>query len=185
MNKANLWVVGEGSGSSRPKFTCAGTIAMFDITAAGVAIDNVYFPSSTAVPTARIRTASTETIIRSCYFECGASDTASALRTVTGAGQLLVKDTTFVSTATAIASLPSVAFEVVNAITDIDMDNVTFQGGTYGWSDYAFKGGAAVTRLDAINLDLLSGSDFSLATGSSYRIHVRSQSGASKVVIAA
>jgi hypothetical protein len=160
-NKIGLALVSEGTAGTRAKFTCTGSIAMFDITAAGVLVDNVYFPASTAVPTARVRTAAVFTRVTNCQFDCGASDTARALSFVTGAGQCRVTGTTF----TATAATPAVGIEAVNAMSHLEMDAVTFDGGAFGWTDYAFKGTAAVTGLQATRMNRLNGSHVILATG--------------------
>lgn len=176
-NKAGLHVWGEGSTATRPRYTCNGAIAMWDVTAAGVILENIYFPQSSAAPTARVRIATVGCQVVNCQFDCGASDTASALRFVTGAGQVRVVDTRFLSTATAATSRPTIALEVVNALTDLELDTVVFDGGTYAWSDYALKGTAAVTRLVGIDVDFLNSADLIMATGSSYKFHPRSQTG--------
>lgn len=176
-NKAGIHVWGEGSSSTRPRFTCNGAIAMFDITAAGVTIENIYFPQSGTAPTARVRIASVGCQVVTCQFDCGASDTASALRFVTGAGQARVVGTRFVSTATSVTNRPTVALEVVNAMSDLELDTVIFDGGTYAWSDFAFKGTAAITRLVGIDVDFLNSADLQTATGSIYKFHPRSKTG--------
>ena len=183
--KAGLHLYGEGSGSNKPSFTCNGNIDMFTPSAAGIVIENLQFPASSVVPTSRINASAAEFILRSCDFNCGANDTAAAVKFTTGAGTAKVQDCNFTSTATVKTSLPNIGISVVNAMTGLELRNVKFDGGTYGWSDYAFKGGAAVTRLYGIDLSLLNGSDFSLATGSVYRIHVKDRSGGSRVVLAA
>jgi hypothetical protein len=65
---------------------------------------------------------------------------------------------------------------VANAMSDLDLESVTFDGGTVGWSDYAFKGVGAITRLAAIDTRLLNSSRFLTATGSIYRVHTSSAS---------
>lgn len=185
LGKAGLRIESEGEGSSRAQFTCNGAIAMFDITAAGVILDNLFFPASSTAPTARVRIASAATWVKNCYFECGANDTAPALKYVTGAGQAFVKGTTFISTATTASSQPSIGLEVANALSDMWLENVTFNGDTYGWSDFAFKGTAAITRLEALDLNLLNNSDFYVATGSVYRVHPKTTTGASYLELTA
>lgn len=183
--KAGLGIFGEGSGANKPSFTCNGAIEMFTASAAGVIIDNLQFPASGTAPTSRITFSAAEFVLRSCDFDCGASDTAAAVKLATGAGTGLIEDTTFTSTATAKTALPISGINVANAVTGLGLRNVTFDGGTYGWSSFAFKGTAAVTRLYAIDLSLLNGSDFDLATGSVYKIHVKDRSGGSRIVLAA
>lgn len=180
-----LYLVSEGSGSSRAQFIANGAVAMFDITVAGVRVENIYFPQSTSAPTARIRSAAAETQIIACDFDCGASDTASALKFVTGAGTARVENCQFLSTGTALTAQPAIGLEVANAMTGLDVVNCIFSGGTVGWSDYALKGGAAITRLHAVDLSLLLDSDVIVATGSTYRIHVLNKSGSARLVLTA
>lgn len=162
VSKAGLSFVGEGSGTTVPRLTCTGTIAMLDITAAGVLVDNILFPASTAAPTARIRVGAAGVILNALQFQCGASDTTRALSFVTGASDAKVTNTTF----TSVASQPAVGIEIINALAGLTMDRVTFDGGSFEWSDFAFKGTAAVTRLRATRIFQYNGSDANLSTGS-------------------
>lgn len=187
LGKAGLVLLGEGAGSSRPRFTRNADINMFDVTAAGVVCWNIYFPASTTTSTkSRFRTAAVMTELRSCYFECGASDTGPAAESVTGASQFFIRDTSFVSTATAVASQPHSALKVTNALTDLELDTVTFDGGSTGWSNqFALNGAAAVTRLRGLSVDLLHDSDISLVTGTTGFLTVRYKSGSARTVWAA
>lgn len=186
-SKADIKLIGEGSGSNRPKFTRNGDVNMFDITAAGVVVWNIYFPASASASTkSRWRTAGANSNLRDCYFECGANDTGPAAETITGAGSVVVRGTSFVSTATTVSAQPSQAMKVTNAITDLELDTVVFDGGTTGWSNqYAFNAAGAVTRLRALSLDLLNDSDVTIVTGSSGYVTVRNKSGSARVVWAA
>lgn len=180
-DKAGVRVYGEGAGSSLPRFTCNGAIAMFDVTAAGVWFEAIYFPQSSTAPTCRVRIATAGCQVVSCTFECGANDTASALKFVTGAGQCRVASSTFKSTGTALGSEPAIGIEVANAMSDLELNTVIFDGGTVGWSDFAFKGTAAVTRLIGIDCDFINNSDFYLATGSIYEFHPRNTGGSARM----
>ena len=162
VNKAGLSLVGEGEGANLPTLTCSGTIAMLDITAAGVLIDSIVFPASTAVPTARIRVAAAGSVLNNLTFSCGASDTARAVSYITGASDAWMTDTSFTSTSATAAT----AVEVINALAGLTMDNVSFDGGSFEWTAAAFLGTAAVTRLRATRMYQLNGSDVTLATGS-------------------
>lgn len=189
LSKAGLTIVGEGSGSNRPKFTrffTGSNFATFDITAAGVTLSNLYLPASTNsnFTGTKVKTAAVSTIIDGCYFEAGANDGGPQLELVTGASQVRLKDTTFISTST--GTQPESAIKVTNAVTDLELDAVVFDGGTVGWSNpYAFNGAAAITRLRAINVDLYDDSDITLATGTLGYVHIRNKSGSARVVWAA
>lgn len=154
-------IAGEGTGSTRPRFTCTGAVNMFDITVANVRLRNLYFPASTAVATARVRIATAGCQIVGCYFESGASDTNRAVHFITGASHGRVSGTSFVAT----AATPAVGLEVVNAMTGLDMEDVTFDGGSFGFSSYAFQGTAAVTNIFWNGVDFLNHADYHLATG--------------------
>lgn len=186
-DKADIKVLGEGSGSNRPKFTRNGDVNMFDVTAAGVQFHNIYFPASTSASTkSRLRTAAVSTKVRDCYFECGASDTGPAAETITGASQAVFRDTTFISTATLLTAQPHSALKVTNAITDLEIDACAFSGGTTGWSNqHAVNIAGAVTRLCAINVDLLLDSDVTIVTGSTGYFHQRYKTGSARVLWAA
>jgi hypothetical protein len=180
-----LYLVSEGSGTTRASFTCSGAVAMFDVTSAGVRFNNLYFPQSTAAPTARVRVAAAECHIVSCDFDSGALDTGPALKFITSAATSRVSSCKFTSTTTVVTSQPAIGVEVANAMSGLDIISCTFDGGTYGWSDYALKWTAAVTRGFVENLSLLNGADFFAATGSSYRVLPRDKSGSSRMVLTA
>lgn len=174
---AGLSLVGEGTGLTVPRFTCSGTIAMFDITGAGLVLDNLYFPASTAVPTARVRVASVGCELNALQFDCGANDTARALSLITGCATIRINNSRFTATAAGAA----VGIEVVNAVSDVSMNNDIFDGGSFTWSDYAFKASAAVTRLRAKRQYLLNGSNVLLPTGTTGTLNVAGASGDSVV----
>lgn len=176
LSKAGLSLVGEGAGLGVPKFTCSGTIAMFDITAAGVLLDNLYFPASVAVATARVRVGSGGAQLNNLSFDSGASDTNRALSLITGAGNVLLRNTRFTATASGAAT----GLEVVNATSDVTMDNVTFDAGSFSWSSYAFKGTSAITRLRATRIYLFSGSHVLLPTGTTGTLAVAGATGDSR-----
>lgn len=183
-NKADLKVIGEGSGSNRPRFTRNADINMFDVTAAGVVFVNIYFPQSTLTSTkSRLRFAGANDQFHDCYFECGALDTGPAAETITGAGSVVVTGTSFVSTATLLSAQPHSALKVTNAITDLELMTVVFDGGSTGWSNqYAFNVAGAITRLRALEIDLLHDSDVSFVTGTTGYLTVRNKSGSARVV---
>ncbi len=182
--KTGLTVIGEGTGTSRPKFTCNAAISLFTASAAGVWIDNVYFVASTTIaPTNRVAVSAAGVHLTNCYFECGILDTTPSVEFTTGAGQALIGDSQFVSTASSPAAQPASAIKVTNAMSDLTLDTVTIDGGTTGWSNpYAFHGAAAITRLKAVGCMFLNDSDLILATGSSGFIAERDPTGSVRVV---
>lgn len=190
ISTAGLNIIGEGTGSNRPQFTrnVAGNGHLFDVSGAGVTIDNIYFPatSTTASTGSKVKLSGAAPRILNCYFEASTLDDGSQLETVTGASQVLVYNTTFISTATAPSNQPESGMKVTNALTDLWLDTVVFSGGTSGWANpFAFNGAAAITRLRAINCDLLLDSDVTLATGTVGYWHTRNKTGSARVVWAA
>jgi hypothetical protein len=184
LSLAGLTIIGEGTGSSRPHFIRNVDAVMFDITAHAVWLDNLYLDDSELASTAaRVKTAGDTTVINNCYIESGTLDTGPALETVTGASNLSVRATTFISTSTSVSSQPASAITVTNALVGCELDTVVFSGGSSGWSNpYALNGAAAITRLKAINIDLLLDSDVTLATGSTGFITVRNKTGSARIV---
>src|SRR5262245_11046627 len=77
---AGLSIFGCGTGSSRPRYTCAGAVDMWSFTTAGHWIEGFYFPASTAAATSRISCTNVGIRVKDCYFECGANDTNRAVR---------------------------------------------------------------------------------------------------------
>lgn len=184
---AGLKILGEGSGSSRPQFIRNMNDELFDITAAGVRVENIYFPGSTTTSAlSKLRTAAANTKIINCYFEADADDTGAQIELVTGGDSCEIRDTTVISTATAVSAQPASAILVTNAVSDLTLDTVVLNGGSTSWSNpFAFVGTGAVTRLFAENLDLLNDSDVTLATGTTGYVHVRNKSGSARIVWAA
>lgn len=185
LGKAGLNIIGEGAGSNRPHFTSNAAMVMFDVTAAGVFIDNIWFSASTtaAPSTARVKVTATAFWMANCYFECGTLDTVCSLEFATGAGQARVEDTTFISTSTSAASQPESAIKVTNAMSDLWLEGVTLNGGSSGWSNpFALNGAAAITRIKAIDLRCLNDSDITFATGTTGYVAERDPSGSVRIV---
>lgn len=176
---AGLRIVGCGAGSTRPRYTCTGAVSMWDVTAAGVRIQNIYFPASTAAATNRVALTGINGEVRDCYFECGASDTNRAVRVHTGAHGTRVSSCTFIAT----ASRPAIGLEVSAAVTDTSVVDTTFDGGSVGWTDYAFKVSAAATRINIENVSLLNRSDFgATVTGTTYQAFGLTNDGLNRVL---
>lgn len=179
-NKADIYVIGLGSGASAPRYTANGAIDMFNVTAAGVKFENIYFPASTAVATSRVKAAAAETLVKSCVFESGANDTNPAMLVAASGNSCRVSGSTFKS----IASRPSIGLSIAATVTDLHVEDTTFDGGTFGWSDYAWKISAAATRIFAQNVSITRKSDFGItAAGTTFRMFGVSSDGSSQVAI--
>jgi hypothetical protein len=187
LSLAGLKLFGEGSGSTRPQFIRNMNDELFDITAAGVRLENLYFPGSTTTSAlSKVRTAGANTKIINCYLEADDNDTGAQIELVTGGDSCEIRDTTIISTATAVSAQPASAILVTNAVSDLTLDTVVLNGGSTSWSNpFAFVGTGAVTRLYAENLDLLNDSDVTLATGTTGFVMVRNKSGSARIVWAA
>ena len=176
---SGLMILGCGVGSSRPRYTCSGTVEMFSFGNAGTWIEGFYFPASTAVATSRITIGGDNCIVKDCYFECGANDTNRALRI---RGITRIDGCSFVVT----ASRPAVGIEVDVATTDVVVTNCTFDGGSYGWSDYAFKVSGAATRVRPLGNTFLNRSDYGhTVTATSYQIFGLDVGGTGNVLLTA
>lgn len=175
--KAGLILAGEGEGASLPRLTCTASIAMLDITAAGVIVDSIVFPVSAAAPTARIRIASADVRLANLSFDCGASDTTRAVSYVTGASSATIDSCRF----TATAATPASAIEVINALAGLTIDNLILDAGSFEWSAAAFLGTEAVTRLVATRVYQLAGSDVTFATGTTGHWEVTNNTGNSRL----
>lgn len=181
--KAGLTVLGLGQGANRPRYIAASTIDMFSVTAAGTRLYNLFFPASSAVATSRVKTAAAETEVNGCYFEHGVNDTATGVLVATSGNNCRLIGNTHAVT----ASRPAIGVSVTGAVTDLYCKDLVFDGGSYGWTDYAFKvSTAAPTRMLVDGLTLTNRSDFGITiTGTTYKIFGVNTSGSGRVVIAA
>jgi hypothetical protein len=179
ISDAGVRIVGEGTGSSVPRFTCSGAVVMWDVTGECVHMDNLSFAASTAVPTAVIRISANAFDGVNLSFSCGANDTNRAMSFAVAAGNPVcsLRGCTF----TAVAAQPAVGFEVLNNTTSLVMEDCTFDGGSFGWSGYAFKGSVAVFGMNVIGLQLLNGSDVLLPTTSNGYIQTVAVTGDSRI----
>lgn len=183
-NKAGITVVGAGSGLTRPHITRGADIEMFDVTAAGVQFRNLFFPASSVASALKhkVRIASSGCQVINCYFQCSVNDQRESLQLITGAGEITVRDTFFVSTSTDPQNPPDSAMGVQNDMAGLHMDSVVFDGGDSGWGEpYALTFTGIVTRLDAVNIDLLNDSD-ALVSASTGWWTTRNASGSARVV---
>lgn len=184
--KTGMNIVGEGSGSSVPRFTngvAAATNAMFIVSAASVLFDNLYFPASPASARERIQVigGSGLSILQHLTFDCGAND---AQRTLSY--DSIGPDFAYGLTFRAVASGAAQAIQIQNATSYLTMDTVTMDGGSFGWGTatttvYAFSGTQAMTDMRLTNFTLLNGSHMQLATGTTGTLQLDPASGDSRV----
>lgn len=168
---AGTIIVGAGSSGGKPtvklKMNAAATI-MFTCSNSGVQIRNIWFQSNQQTnSSSRVKFTGINGRVIGCYFECAATDTGASLEFGTGGSGGTVKDTTFISTATVTSALPAAGLTVTAALTDISIDNVTFNEGSVGFNGVALSCSATVTRLRAEDLAFVNGSSalFGASTG--------------------
>ena len=175
---AGLSVFGCGTGSSRPRYTCTGVVNMWSLAAAGMWVEGFYFPASTAAATSRVIFAAPSSTIRDCYFECGASATNRALNVFDT--NCTVKGCSFVVT----ASRPAIGLQITAAVTDTLVEDCVFNGGSYGWTDYALKASAAATRCRYLNNTFTNQSDLGHSvTATTYQIYGATIGGTGNVLL--
>jgi hypothetical protein len=138
--KGGLTLISLGSGTSRAQFTSSVAGVAIDATATYVRIENCYFAASTAATTARIRASATSTgmDIRDCYFEVGASDYTDTIY-VNAQTNVTVTGCTFKVTATASSGTAQCGLRATGAATNLLVEECTFDGQSYGWTDSALK----------------------------------------------
>lgn len=189
-NKA-LHFYSEGTPATRAILQTSSAIAALTISAAGVWTENITFKLSGSGVNCILTSGALSGIHHvDCSFEAS-NATASGLVTwasaITGGR---VSGCTFTSTATSVAARPAYGWLISATPLDTELVSTTFTGGSsstsyYGWATMAFEATAAVTRFNAIDVDLLLDSDAKIATGSVYRWHTRNASGSSWVEMVA
>lgn len=182
-----LTIVGEGSSSGVPTvvFTCnAAAASLFSISGTNVELRNLKFAAQSQANSAtKITVSAVGFVMDGCYMELGANDDAAGLTLASGADQALIRNTTFISTATLTSAQPESALKTSAAVADLTLEGVTFSAGTVGFSNYFAwdSSAAAVTRLRALNLSLLLGADVKLHASTTGRVHVGTSTGSSRV----
>lgn len=179
VNTARLVFVSEGTGSSRARLTSGFAGQLMALNGAGIQLRNIYFAASTVAPApGRFGLTGAGSVIKECYFECGALDTAPTIRVAAGSDHCSIKGSTFVAT----ASQPSIAVEIIGAVSCLSIESCAFDGGSFGFSDYAFKGSAAVTGLRGEGNNMLNNADVILATGSTGYWYPGNTSGSARFI---
>ena len=178
-NRANMRIVGEGLGSAAPRFTGGAATVIFDITAACVIMDNLVFPASTAAVTTRLRVTADDFRGTSLRFQSGANDTnAAMLWNCAGAtGPLMLFNCSW----TSVAAQPSIGLSFTQSTTQLVMQNCIFDGGSFGWSDYAMKSSTSLFGLDITGHSILNGSHTLLPTGTNGFLQISASTGDSRI----
>lgn len=171
----DLTIVGAGSSGGLPtvKLTNnSAAAAMLGIQSQNYCqIKNIWFEEqSQACSAGKVRIAgafSTGTIVvDGCYFEGGEHDDDWQIE-ITQGGVVLVKNTTFISTSTTIATQPkgAIGTESGSTLRAVVLDGAIIDGGTVGWSNYH--------AIELVNQQptMVIGESISLLRGSDVEIH--------------
>lgn len=156
-----LTIVGEGTGSSRPRLTCAvAGNSMLNLQITGTSLNNIYFPASTAVPTARVAVNAAGVVLDNDYFECGANDTGTTV--LYGAvNSCQLTNAYFLAT----GSQPGTAISCPSAMSGFFFEDCTLDGGSFGFSAAAFTAVGVISAIYANQIHQLNNADVSLAAG--------------------
>lgn len=138
--KGHVTVVSLGSGADAAQFTSGVAGVAIDCTGANVRFENLYFPASSGATTARIRFSSTGDggEVRNCTFVVGASDTADTVL-VNGCDFVSIYGCNFTVAAAASSGSTQVGVRVTGTSLGFLLQECTFDGGIYGWSDAPLK----------------------------------------------
>lgn len=182
-----LTFIGEGTTAGKPgvSFIAGAAITIFSITAAAVELRNIYFPPSNVANTNPrvLYNSATDGVIRGCYFECGATDTSSALRIGNGSARMRLESNTFISTATSVTAQPTCAIDGSGALVGLNIKDLVVSSGTVGFSNYAAVDFSftVTSQLKAEGISLLLGADMALGTSTTGRCNVQLATGGSRV----
>lgn len=177
---SNLSIFGCGTGSSRPRYTAAGAVNMWNLSGQAAWVEGFYFPASTTAPTSRILTGADNQTIKDCYFECGTNDTNRSLNISSNA--VRVEGCSFVTT----ASRPAIGLQVAQAVQAPVIVDCVFDGGSYGWSDYALKVSAAATLIQIVGGTFSNRSDLGITvTATTYKIYGIDMDGTGNILLTA
>lgn len=163
-NKAGITLVGEGSSSGKPtvKFQMNhGSQDMFVVSAAGVRFSGLWIQGQAQASAGlRIWANSTTCEIDECYIECGAFDLSTAI--LAAGNNFTLRRTTIISTAVASTAQPLMGVQLGAAISDVKIEDCVFDGGTFGFSNYAALDLSAqiITRLKGEGNSFLRGADY-------------------------
>jgi hypothetical protein len=170
-------IIAEGSSAGKPtvKLTSAATYggqSVFTMTAvgAGAEIHNIWFPTAAASNgwATAIKTTQDGVKIIGCYFEVAANDRWAAVEIGASCGEtdpdhVLLRNCTFISTATTRATRGTMGLLVSDPASYLWLDGCVFSDGTNGYAaDFAL--------VDSGGLDSAVGTDCSFLLGASASI---------------
>lgn len=163
-----LAVIGSGLSGGIPVSGIQGNLAagnVLTISTSACELRNLRIKAhQQANATDRISVTASDFAMVGCYLECAGNDLADALSLDSGADRAAIMNTTFISTATSVASRPVSALSNSAVLADVRLDGLTVSGGAVGFSGaYAVDfSAAAISRLKAQSVSLLLGADMKL-----------------------
>jgi hypothetical protein len=183
-------IVGIGTTAGKPSasLTFGHANAVLNFSAVEVNLCNIYFKQSTATTSSagNILTGGSVTI-RGCCFESGAFDTKPYVQLDGSAGytvRIVNSSFTSVDTQATPTAVGGLGLTAAGAAIRMELDGVTFDGGTKGYAGYAADLSAvAQYYLRGWNVSLLRGADVALHASTTGFLHVSSltASGGGKV----
>ncbi len=188
LSKTGIFYLGEGTGSSAPTFTRNVDTNGIVFSGAGCWVENFRFATDGALALTtgdRVVISGNSIKMVGCYFAITSATvtTTAALVVSNGVTNLYIGGATQFINSGSTNTIPAIS---TSGATDLELDDVTFDGGTSGWgSGVVAATFGAITRLKARNVDLLNGSNLSLASGTVGSIHIRNKSGDSEQIWAA
>lgn len=178
-----LFIAGGGSSAGIPtvNFTATGNNQIFSLSAAGTQMRNVRLKATPAAnANSHIDLAAAGIRVKGLYVEMGANDTGFGMRIT--ANNLRINNTTFISTATAVASRPGTGLNSNGAIADLDLEGSVFDEGTVGFATAACDlSNAAITRLTGDNIALLRGAELLMNAASTGFLNPTTTTGGGRI----
>ncbi len=167
---AGLTIVGMGSAAGIPTVELtmnAAAANTFTLTGAGQQVFGIRFmPNLQANSGHMISVGAANQRIRNCYFGQGEHDNGSGISIAGTHAGVRIEDCTFVSVATSVATRPVSGISVTAATTYLNLDGVTIDAGTNGYSSNGINITSTATSLRVERLSLLRGADASIESAS-------------------
>lgn len=166
-----LTIVASGSSNGIPtvSFGMNADATLFTVTSAatGIQFRNIKFRTNLVSSTAqRIDLSAANAVFYGCYFEMGSNDQGPGILLANALASVRVENTSFVSTATAISPAPVAGLRTAGTTTDLTIKGCVFDGGSQGFSAYAYDELGAATRRHGEEISLLRGADANLHASS-------------------
>lgn len=165
-SKNSIRLVSYGSGTARATFTAA-VAAGATVTVSGTnnKFDNLYWPAATAAITSKFSLTGAGNWVRANQFDAGSSDAIDQI-IINAGNNALIESCTFTVTALPSGTTQS-GITMTGTTTGCIFRDLTFDGGTFGWTEDAFVvENANCDQWDIQRLTLLNNSWLALtATG--------------------